>query len=640
MTHTVPPLPPARRNPVASFFIGLWDVMNFTRRLILNLLFFGLLFLILIGLLVAAGMSAKSGTSLQDRTTLVIAPEGRLVEQFTADPVSRAFAKAMGDNSAGEIQLRDLIRVIDAAREDKKIERVVLELDKLQPSGFASLREVAASLQALRASGKQIVAYSDGMGQAQYLLAAQANEVYLDPMGAVLLEGLGRYRQYFRAGLQDKLGVDVHLFKVGEYKSAAEPYVLDAASADAKEADLYWMTDVWQRYLDDVAKARGLDAAQLAAGIDTLPEGVAAAGGDLARFALQQKLVTALKTREEFEDLMAERGVADSDADNGFRSINLDAYQTVIDTRHSPVDARPQVAVVVASGEISGGDLPAGRIGGESTSALLREARDDGDVKAVVLRVNSPGGEVFASEQIRREVVALQAAGKPVVVSMGDLAASGGYWISMNADRIYADPSTITGSIGIFGMVPNVTRALDKIGVHTDGVGTTRFAGAFDMTKPLDPAVGQVIQSVINKGYADFTGRVAEARNKPVEAVDAVARGRVWSGAQAKERGLVDAFGGQGEAVADAAARAKLGGADKFRVRYIDKPATPFAQFLGGFAGSRAGAWMLSESGMARMILARTMPEVDTQLRFVENAAREQGKGAPVKSLAYCFCGF
>lgn len=640
MTHTVPPLPPARRNPVASFFIGLWDVMNFTRRLILNLLFFGLLLLILIGLVVAAGMGAKSSTSLQDRTTLVIAPEGRLVEQFTADPVSRAFAKAMGDNNAEEIQLRDLIRVIDAAREDKKIERVVLELDKLQPSGFASLREVAASLQALRASGKQIVAYSDGMGQAQYLLAAQADEIYLDPMGAVLLEGLGRYRQYFRAGLQDKLGVDVHLFKVGEYKSAAEPYVLDAASADAKEADLYWMTDVWQRYLDDVAKARGLDAAQLAAGIDTLPEGVAAAGGDLARFALQQKLVTALKTREEFEDLMAERGVADSDADNGFRSINLDAYQSVVDTRRSPVDARPQVAVVVASGEISGGDLPAGRIGGESTSALLREAREDSDVKAVVLRVNSPGGEVFASEQIRREVVALQAAGKPVVVSMGDLAASGGYWISMNADRIYADPSTITGSIGIFGMVPNVTRALDKIGVHTDGVGTTRFAGAFDMTKPLDPAVGQVIQSVINKGYADFTGRVAEARNKTVEAVDDVARGRVWSGAQAKERGLVDAFGGQADAVADAAARAKLGGADKFRVRYIDKPATPFAQFLGGFAGSRAGAWMLSESGLARTLLARAMPEVDTQLRFVENAAREQGRGAPVKSLAYCFCGF
>ncbi|MDX3932187.1 MAG: signal peptide peptidase SppA [Stenotrophomonas sp.] len=640
MNQTVPPLPPARRNPIAAFFIGLWDVMNFTRRLILNVLFFGLLFFILVALVVAAGMGAGASKSLQDRTTLVIAPEGRLVEQFSADPVSRAFAKAMGDTSAEEIQLRDLIRAIDAAREDKKIERVVLELDKLQPSGFASLREVAASLQQLRASGKQLVAYSESMGQSQYLLAAQADEVYLDPMGAVLLEGLGRYRQYFRTGLQDKLGVDVHLFKVGEYKSAAEPYVLDAASPQAKEADLYWMNDVWQRYLGDIAKARRLDPAQLAAGIDTLPEGVAAAGGDLAKFALQQKLVTALKTREEFEDLMVERGVADGDAEGGFRSINLGAYLGQVDARRSPVDSRPQVAVVVASGEISGGDLPAGRIGGESTSALLREARDDDDVKAVVLRVDSPGGEVFASEQIRREVVALQAAGKPVVVSMGDLAASGGYWISMNADRIYADASTITGSIGIFGMVPNVARALDKIGVHTDGVGTTRFAGAFDMTKPLDPAVGQVIQSVIDKGYADFTGRVADARKKPVEAVDEVARGRVWSGAQAKERGLVDAFGGLKDAVADAAGRAKLGADDKYRVRYIEKPATPFAQFVGGFAGSHAGAWMLAESGVGRMVLARTMPEVDTQLRFVQNAAREQGKGTPVKALAYCFCGF
>ncbi len=631
---------PVRRNPVASFFIGLWDVMNFTRRLILNLLFFGLLFLILVLFVVAMGKGASSNRALQDRTTLVIAPEGRLVEQFSADPVSRALAKAIGDNSAEEVQLRDLVRALDAAREDKKIERVVLQLDKLQPSGFASMREVAASLQALRASGKDIVAYSDNMSQWQYLLAAQAKEIYLDPMGGVVLEGLGRYRQYFRTGLQDKLGVDVHLFKVGEYKSAAEPYVLDAASPQAKEADLFWMNDVWQRYLGDIAKARKLDAAQLAAGIDTMPEGIAAAGGDLAKFALQQKLVDGLKTREEVEDLLADRGVADEDADGGFRSINLDAYLAQLDMRRSPVDSRPQVAVVVASGEIAGGDLPAGRVGGESTSALLREARDDDNVKAVVLRVDSPGGEVFASEQIRREVVALKAAGKPVVVSMGDLAASGGYWISMNADRIYADPSTITGSIGIFGMIPNLSRSLDKIGVHTDGVGTTRFAGAFDITRPMDPAVGQVIQSVINKGYADFTGKVADARNKPVEAVDEVARGRVWSGAQAKERGLVDAFGGLKDAIADASNRAKLGGPDKVRVRYIEKPATPFAQFLSGFAGTHAGAWMLGETGMARMMLARSMPEVDTQLRFVEDAARDPRGSAPVKALAYCFCGF
>ncbi|WP_115003770.1 signal peptide peptidase SppA [Xanthomonas campestris] len=630
---------PVRRNPIATFFVGLWDVMNFTRRLIFNLVFFGFLFLLL--LLFVVAIARGDGTKpLAARTTLVIAPEGTLVEQFSADPVSRSLAKAVGDKSAEEVQLRDLVRVIEAAGKDSKIERVLLNLDKLQPSGFASQREVAKALQGLRASGKQIVAFSESMSQGQYLLAAQANEVYLDPMGSVLIEGLGRYRQYFREGLQDKLGVDVHLFRVGEYKSAAEPYILDAASADAKEADLFWMNDVWQRYLADVATARKLSPAQLAAGIDTLPEGVTAAGGDLAKFALQQKLVDGLKTREQVDTLLTERGVADNDADGGFRSIDFGSYLTQLQAQHSPMDSRPQVAVVVAAGEISGGEQPAGRIGGESTAALLRQARDDEEIKAVVLRVDSPGGEVFASEQIRREVVALKQAGKPVVVSMGDLAASGGYWISMNADRIYADPSTISGSIGIFGMVPNLTRALDKIGVHTDGVGTTRFAGAFDITRPLDPAAGQVIQAVINKGYADFTGKVAQARHQSVEAIDKVARGRVWSGAQAKDHGLVDAFGGMQEAVADAASRAKLS-KGKFRVRYVEKAATPFSQFMSGFAGSRLGAWMLSDSGMARALLARSLPEVDTQLRFVEDAVHDsKAGGTPVKALAYCFCGF
>lgn len=630
-----PPLP--RPNPIGRFFVGLWDVMNFTRRLILNLLFFGLLLLILIGFIAAVG-AGGGAQPLQERTTLVIAPEGRLVEQFTADPVTRALARVLGDRAAEEVQLRDLLRAIEAARDDKHVERVLLQLDKLEPSGMASMREVAAALGELRASGKQVVAFGENINQSQYLLAAQANEVYLDPMGSLMLEGLARYRQYFRTGLQDKLGVDVHLFRVGEFKSAAEPYILDAASPEAKEADLFWMNDVWQRYLADIGTARKLDPAQLAAQIDALPQGIEAAGGDIAKYAQTMKLVDGLKTREEITQLMAERGVADEDNDAGFRSVNLDAYLVQLDSRRLPVDRRPQVAVVVAEGEISGGDQPAGRIGGESTAALLRQARDDEQVKAVVLRVDSPGGEVFASEQIRREVELLKADGKPVVVSMGDLAASGGYWISMNADRIYADPSTITGSIGIFGLIPNFARTLGKIGVHTDGVSTTRFAGAFDVTRPLDPEVGRVIQAVIDKGYADFTGKVAAARGKPVEDVDAVARGRVWSGAQAKERGLVDELGDLRAAVADAAARAELGDKDKFRVTYVEKPASPFAQFMSGFAGSRIGTALLQDSGLARAVLARTMPETEAQLRFVENAVNDRN-GAPVKSLAYCFCG-
>ena len=520
--------PAPRRSPVAAFFVGLWDVANFTRKLVLNLIFFGLLFLVFIFFIIAAGSGGVK--PLMERTTFVLAPEGRLVEQFTADPATRALAKALGDKSAEEVQLRDLLRAIEAAQKDEKIERMLLRVDQLQPTGYASLREVAAALAKFRASGKQIVAFGENLSQTQYLLAAQADEVYLDPMGSLMLEGLGRYRQYYREGLQDKLGVDVHLFKVGEYKSAAEPYVLDAASKEAKEADLYWMNDVWQRLLADIAKVRKTTPEALAAGIDTLPEGIAAAGGDLAKYALQQKLVDGLKTQEEVEDLLIERGVADEDSDTGFRAIGLTGYLTQLDAKINPLDKRPQVAVVVAEGEITDGDQPAGRVGGLSTSALLREARDDDDVKAVVLRVDSPGGGVYASEQIRREVAALKKAGKPVVVSMGDLAASGGYWISMNADRIYADPSTITGSIGIFGMIPTVPRTLEKIGVRTDGVGTTRFAGAFDITRPLDPAVGQVIQSVIDKGYREFTGKVAAAFRKAIESAmsGASARSMAW----------------------------------------------------------------------------------------------------------------
>jgi protease-4 len=622
-----------RRGPIARVIIGLWNGMNFARRLAFNLVFLFLLLLFLVAL--GAGERVKP---LIGRTTLVIAPEGRLVEQYSTDPFTRALAKATGDKNAYEVQLRDLLRAIDAAKDDKRIERVLLRVDELQPTGYAQLREVAAALSRLRASGKQVVAFGNQFDQAQYLLAAQANEVYLDPMGGMLLEGLASYRQYYRQGLQDKLGVDVHLFKVGEYKSAAEPLILDAASPESKQADLFWMNDVWRRYLADIAAARKLTPSQLAAGIDTLPEGIAAAGGDLARFALQQKLVDGLKTEAQVDELLAERGVADNDAEGGFRRIDLDGYLKQIDSRLVAVDERPQVAVVVAEGEIVSGEQPPGRVGGESTAALLRAARENQRVRALVLRVASPGGEVFASEQIRREVVALKAAGKPVVVSMGNVAASGGYWIAMNADRIYADPSTITGSIGIFGIFPTLPRALDKIGVHTDGVATTRFGGAFDVTRKLDPDVGQVIQTVIDKGYRDFTGKVADARRKTVEQVDEIARGRVWTGAQARERGLVDAFGGIDAAIADAARRAKLGKATDYRVQYVERVSSPFQRWFTGFAESRIGAAWLGKSDLARALLAHAAPQTRDDLRFIESAVKA-GQGMRVKALAYCFCG-
>ncbi|GGJ97226.1 signal peptide peptidase SppA [Luteimonas terricola] len=619
-----------RRGPIARVLVGAWDTLNFTRRLVFNLLF-----LLVVVVLLIALLSAERAKPVLDRTTLVIAPQGALVEQFSVDPVSRAIGKMSGSDTP-EVRLRDLLRVIEKAAADDRIERVLLRTDRMAFSGYASMRELADAIGTLREAGKEVIAYGDYFGQAQYLLAAQADEVYMDPYGGLVLEGLGRYRQYYREGLQDKLGVDIHLFKVGEFKSAAEPYVLDHASPEAKEADLYWMNDIWQRFLGDIATARGLDVAVLAANVETLPEGVDAAGGDLAKLAVDQKLVDGLKTLEEVQQLLAERGEADEDSDSGVRDIAYDAYLKHVTGPLAAADARPQVAVVVAEGAIMGGKQNPGNVGGESTSALLRAARDDEAVKAVVLRVDSPGGEVFASEQIRREVVALKAAGKPVVVSMGDLAASGGYWISMDADAIYADPSTITGSIGIFGMFPTIPRTLEKIGVRTDGVGTTRFAGAFDPTRPLQPEVGAVIQSVIDKGYRDFVGKVAGARERSVEQIDLVARGRVWSGAQAKERGLVDEFGGLRDALANAASRAELGEDDSWGVKYIEKQLTPFENFVAGMAESRIGAGMLARSGFAQSLLLNAMPGVAGDLRFIEQAMARGGH--PVKAVAHCFC--
>ncbi|MBB3345184.1 MULTISPECIES: signal peptide peptidase SppA [unclassified Luteimonas] len=621
------------RAPLTRFIVGLWDGMNFIRRLILNLLFFGLLFLFALLVLLAIVGGGSRQAPLLDRTTLVIAPEGALVEQYRSDPLTRALAES-GGGGTGEVQLRDVLRALEAAKQDDRIERVLLRTDRLTFSGYASMREIADALAELRAAGKQVVAFGEYFGQQQYLLAAQADEVYLDPEGGMILEGLSGYRQYYREALADKLSVDMHLFKVGEYKSAAEPFILDGASPESKEADLYWMNDIWQRHVADIAKARGLTPEAINAEIESLPAGIEAAQGDLARYALDHGYVDGLKTFEEVEQLLVERGVADDDADGGFRQIAMRDFLAHVEPRAT--DRRAQVAVVVAEGGITGGDQPPGTIGGESTSALLREAREDEHVKAVVLRVDSGGGEVFASEQIRREVDALKAEGKPVVVSMGDVAASGGYWISMNADRIYADASTITGSIGIFALVPTFPRTLEKIGVRTDGVGTTRFAGAFDLSRELQPEAGQAIQAIIDRGYRNFIGKVGDARGRSSEEIDTVARGRVWSGTQALDRGLVDELGGLRTAIAKAAELAELG-TDRWRVRYIEKTATPFGRFLTGLVSGRAGSLLLGHSDLARGLLSRAAPRAEQDLRLLESVMTPV-PGKPVKAVAYCFC--
>lgn len=562
-------------------FLWLWSGLNFVRRLVFGLAALFVLFAVLAGL-------GKGAKPLESKTALVIAPEGAIVEQYSASPIDRALGKALGDE-VKETQLRDILRALDAAAKDPKIDRVVLLPDKISSAGVSTLREIAAAMLRFRESGKEIVAFGDGYSQGQYYLAAHANRIYLHPDAGVMLQGFGGYGPYLRETFE-KLGAEVRLFRVGEYKSAGEFLVRSDMSDEAREAQLFWLGDLWTRFVEEIATQRGLDAADLLAGIENAVALVEGVGGNLGQLALDQGLVDALKTRDQLRAELIEKGAKADDGET-FRQIDLGSYIAHLDLTEPPRPGQPQVAIVVAQGEIVDGDQPPGTVGGDSTARLLREAREDDDVKAIVLRVDSPGGSAFASEVIRREIELAQEAGKPVVASMGDVAASGGYWISMNADRIIADPSTITGSIGVFGVWLNFPEGLSKLGIRTDGAATSWMIGAFDPSRPYDERAGRIIQQVINHIYDEFITKVGAAREKDPAEIDRVARGRVWSGAQALERGLVDATGSLRDAIAAAAELAELaeGG---YRVRYVEKELSPFQKLLADALKGGAASWL------------------------------------------------
>jgi protease-4 len=608
-----------------AFLCTLGRGIDAIRLVILNLVFFFLLFIVLL-VVVAGFLGSRAERSIQNDSVLLIQPKGELVEQYSIDPMQRALTQLSG-NPPKQIQLRDLVAAIDAAAKDARITRILLKPGELEGGGFAALREVGAALDRFRAAGKPVIVWAPNYDQGQYYLAAHADRVLADPQGGVMITGLANYRLFYK-DLLDKLGVEVHLFRVGQFKSAAEPYILDHASPEAKEADSFWMGGLWDTYVDEVARLRKLDPATLRADIDGLPEKIAGTSGDLGQLSLDEHLVDGLATPAELEAMMRKEGVPPGKKGEGFRQVSLQRYGANLPDLDGGTD--PGVSVVVAEGEISGGKQPQGSVGGDSTAALIRGAREDKRTKARVLRVNSPGGEVYAAEQVRREVALTRAAGIPVIVSMGNVAASGGYWISMNADRIYAEPNTITGSIGIFGLVMTVPGTLDKLGVKNDGVATGPLAGAFDITRPLDPKVGTVIQATIDKGYHDFVGQVAKARGKPYDAIDTIAQGRVWTGRQALERGLVDQLGGLGEAVADAAARAKLG--KTYPVRYVEEPLSGFEQFLVNL--NQSAMVQVAEAYGVR--LPAWMGRIDTLAPELKLLRTAQAGGPNV--YAYCFC--
>jgi protease IV len=607
-----------------GFLANLWRFIDAARRTVFNVLFL----LIVVALIVAI---VKSGPSpLDDRTTLVLALKGPIVEQRGGTVRDNAIAQARGE-AVDSVQLRDVLTVLDAAAKDPKIERVLLHLDDLRGAGLPVLREVAAAIGRFRAGGKQVIAWGSGFDQRQYYLAAHADEVWMHPLGTLTVTGYGGYRNYYRDAL-DRLGVTVNLVRVGTYKSAAEPFIANEPSPAAKEAEGVLYNGLWATYTQGVEKARKLPPQTLTKTIDALPELLKAAGGDEAKMALDLKLVDALKTRDEMRAALIERGARD-DKIKSFRQISFESYLA----RQIPKFSGDAIGVVVAQGEIVDGEAPAGTVGGLSTAQLIRKAREDESIKAIVLRVDSPGGSVFGSELVRRELELARTAGKPVVVSMGDVAASGGYWISTASDEVIADPATITGSIGVFALLPTADQALAKLGVHTEGTTTTWLGGAGDVRRAADPRFLAVVQSSVDHIYDDFTGKVAKARKTTPQAIDAVAQGRVWTGEQAKERGLVDTLGGFGDALRSAAKRAKLGSEGDYRVTYIEPEPGKLARLLEAVGGSVvsvvAGQLDVNPlpSGMPRQ-LAR---DVQHDLGWL-SAGTESRK--PFVSVIHCLC--
>jgi protease-4 len=552
------------RPSVAGRILHGLDVL---RRFLLSLLFFGILLVLLI-------VAWSGRPKVPDGAALVVKPTGTIVEQLSpVNPLQQYVAGSAGAApEAKETLLKDLIDAIRAAKNDGRIKAILLDLNDLSAAGMTKLRDLRVALLDFRASGKKVVAYSDNYVQQAYYLAAQADEVYLHPEGLVLLQGFGPWRNFYKDGL-DRLGVEVHVFRVGEYKSAVEPFLRNDMSPEAKEMARETYGDLWRDYLADVAAGRKLEPDDVSGWIDTLPDRLRAVAGDGAKAALDARLVDKLAERDEVRQRMIQL-VGEDKKTHSFRQVGVLDYLAAKGGDRTGASGRADaVAVVVAKGDILDGNQPPGTIGGDSTARLLRRAREDDAVKAVVLRIDSGGGSAFASEIIRRECELVRKAGKPLVVSMGSVAASGGYWIATSSDEIWAAPETITGSIGIFGIFPTIDKPLAKyLGIHTDGVGTTRFSGALRADRPLDPAVAEMVQLVIDNDYHDFLTRVASARKMTTAQVDKIARGRIWSGADAKQLGLVDQLGGLDQAVESAAKRAKL--EKGYRVYYIEKEMT------------------------------------------------------------------
>lgn len=606
---------------ITRLFFGLGRLLNVSRKIIVNFVFFTVLFLFVLAL-----TQSEDAVEIPQGSALVLNLNGDIVEQKKEiDPMDAFIQEAFNQPDENpEVLLQDVIDVINNAKNDDRISILVLKLERVNRTGLSKLQDIAKAIEDFKLSGKQVIAIGDMYTQSQYYIASHADKIWLNPKGWMMLDGYGRYSLYFKSAL-DKLSISQHIFRVGTFKSAVEPYMRDDMSEEAKEANKLWLNDLWLQYKTEVAKQRGFNIKNFDESTQQLIEKFKAANGNYADYALANKWVDALKTRNQMNAELVKLA-GENENENQFKHIT---YKDYLKAHKSPTfnisNNTDKVAVIVAKGTILDGSQKPGTIGGDSTAKLLREARHNDSVKAVVLRVDSPGGSAYASEVIRQEVDLLKAAGKPVVASMGTYAASGGYWISASANKIIAAPSTITGSIGIFGMFMTFENSLDRMGIHTDGVGTTDFSG-FGLTRPLSDGMGELIQMNIDRGYHDFISLVAENRNMTLEQVDKIAQGRVWSGQKAKSLGLVDEIGDLNTAIKFAAEIAKL---DSFEKLLIEKKPNATDLFLQNLLGNNA--WLFEEQ------LTSSVGPVDKLILTLKNELQKYNEFNDPQGI-YSFC--
>ncbi|EDU0268847.1 signal peptide peptidase SppA [Salmonella enterica subsp. enterica serovar Glostrup] len=560
---------------IAGFFKWTWRVLNFVREMVLNLFF---IFLVLVGVGIWMQIGNGSNSEQTARGALLLDISGVIVDKPSTNHRLGALGRQLFGASSDRLQensLFDIVNAIRQAKDDRNITGIVLDLKNFTGADQPSMRYIGKALREFRDSGKPIFAVGENYSQGQYYLASFANKIWLSPQGQVDLHGFATNGLYYKT-LLDKLKVSTHVFRVGTYKSAVEPFIRDDMSPAAREADSRWIGELWQNYLHTVSANRQISPQQLFPGAQAIIDGLTSVGGDTAKYALDHKLVDALASSADVEKALTKQ-FGWSKTENNYRAISYYDYSL-----KTPADTGGTIAVIFANGAIMDGEETPGNVGGDTTASQIRDARLDPKVKAIVLRVNSPGGSVNASEVIRAELAAARAAGKPVVVSMGGMAASGGYWISTPANYIVASPSTLTGSIGIFGVINTVENSLSSIGVHSDGVSTSPLAD-ISMTKSLSPEVQQMMQLSIEYGYKRFITLVADARKRTPEQIDKIAQGHVWTGEDAKANGLVDSLGDFDDAVAKAAELAKL---KQWHLDYYQDEPTVLDMVMNSMTGS------------------------------------------------------